>query len=61
MGHYRVYLKVTVGLLARISGKSVYTVRRHIKKGIFDPGDWESIHEWLLRYGKVDKEKGGSG
>ena len=61
MGHYRVYLKVTVGLLARLSGKSVYTVRRHIKKGLLDAGDWEDIHRWLLKYGKKEETEVGSG
>lgn len=47
MGDYRVYLKVTVELLAQISGRCEATVRRHIKKGVFDPTDWQSINKWV--------------
>jgi hypothetical protein len=50
MGHYRVYLKVTVGLLAQISGRGERSVRRYIERGVFDPSDWDSINEWLAKY-----------
>ncbi len=53
MGDYRVYLKVTVEMLAQISGRCEATVRRHIKKGVFAPGDWQSINEWVAKYGKA--------
>ena len=56
MGYSRVFFKMTAEEIARASGKSICTIHRHIKKGQLDPVDLWSIHEWLLRYGKRDKE-----
>ena len=61
MGYSRVFFKVTAEEIARASGKSIYTVHRHIKKGILDAGDLGSVHRWVLRYGKVVETEGGSG
>lgn len=52
MGHYKVYLKITVGFLAKKSGRCEETVRRHIKSGLLDATDLESIQKWLNERGR---------
>lgn len=57
MGHYRTYLKITVKVLAKKSGRCEETVRRHIKAGKFNPYSFDSINEWLDKVGRVEPEE----
>jgi len=52
MGYYKVYLKITVGYLAKESGRCEATVRRHIKSGKLDATDLRSIQKWLNERGR---------
>lgn len=57
MGYHKVYLKITVGFLAKKSGRCEETVRRHIKSGMLIPSDLEAIQKWLNKKGKVIEDK----
>ena len=57
MGSYKTYLKITVKVLAKKSGRCKETVRRHIKAGKFDPYSFDSINEWLDKVGRVEPEE----
>lgn len=59
MGHYAPYLKITVKVLAELSGRHPETVRRNIKAGKFDPFNFNSIRDWLDKVGIVEEEEDG--
>lgn len=44
----------TLGDIAAIIGKSVYTVRRHRREGVFDPSSLEDVVEYIIKYLKKD-------
>jgi hypothetical protein len=57
LGHYTPYLKITVKVLAELSGRHRETVRRHINAGKFDPFSFNSINKWLDKVGRVEEEE----
>ena len=58
MGHFKPYLKITVKVLADLSGRHQETIRRHIHAEKFDPFDFKSIRDWLDKYGiKAEEEE----
>lgn len=57
MGYYTPYLKITVKVLAELSGRHQETIRRHIKAGKFDPFNFNSINRWLDKVGRVEPEE----
>ena len=54
MGHFTPYLKITVKVLAELSGRHQETVRRHIHAGKFDPFNFWSIRDWLDTVGRAE-------
>lgn len=61
MGHFTPYLKITVKVLAELSGRHQETVRRHIKAGKIDPFSFKSINKWLDKVGRVEEEESEEG
>ncbi|MCK5605046.1 hypothetical protein KAR91_24360 [Candidatus Pacearchaeota archaeon] len=57
MGGYKIRFKITVKVLAEVSGRCETTVRRHIKSGKLDFVSFESIQKWL-RENKREAEEG---
>lgn len=55
--HYKVYMKITVKVLAEVTGRHEETIRRHIRDESLKPWCLKSIVKWVNENRREEDEE----